>query len=191
MRSVTLIAFLVLLTANLRAQELKNPRFMFGIKLAGLSAHFKPSPHPHLYKGRIDKKGLFVLNQGVVLSVEYYFHNQMALRATQAFLWSDCAGRLHAASHIGLSFGHFFTLNHEVRMSFGPMFFYRKSWHQLPGYQDYGLFKLSKNEKWQRKFVWHGLELEYNYFKNNTAYNLAVLPGIPEVLAIAGGFKYR
>jgi len=166
-------------------------KFAFGIKYMGLSAHLQKSPHPQLYHNKLDKNGTLVWNHGLVLNFEYFLNEQLSIRASQALIFVDCANKFLGGSHIGLAYGYRFENSpHEARFSLGPIWFYRQSWKDLPGYKDTGLFTLSKNGKWQKKFVWHGAALQYNYWtENGYAYSLDVMPGIPELFTFAPGFR--
>lgn len=187
-----LLVILGLLFASLQgiAQEF-SPRFAIGVKYMGMTVHLKKSPHPHIYKWNFDKKGIGVWNHGLVLIAEYFVKPEVSFRLSQALIPYDCAGVFLGGTQVGLSYGKFIrTSPHELRITAGPMWFYRKSWKEIPGYIDEGLFKSSKNGKWQTKFVWHGGEVEYNYWtSNNQAFSMNWMPGVPELFTFAPGIK--
>jgi len=169
-----------------------QPQFSFGIKYMGLTVHLKKSAHPQLYKLKLDKKGYAVVNHGMVLIAEYFVAQNASIRFSQALVPFDCAGQFLGGSQIAFSYGRYISASpNEIRVSAGPMWFYRKNWQFLKGYVDDGLFKVSKNGKWQSKFVWHGGEIEYNYWlKSKQAFSLNWMPGIPELFTFAPGMKF-
>lgn len=168
-----------------------EPRFAIGIKYMGLTAHLKKSPHPELYKWNFDKKGYLVWNHGLVFIAEYFVNPEVSFRISQAVIPYDCAGTFLGGTQVGIGYGRFISQSpHEIRVTAGPMWFYRSSWKDLDGYVDEGLFKLSKNGKWQTKFVWHGGEIEYNYWTSqNRAFSVNWMPGVPELFTVAPGIK--
>jgi len=168
-----------------------TPKFAIGIKYMGLTTHLKKSAHPHIYKRKFDKSGFAVLNHGLVLNFEYFLAQNTSLKLSQALIPFDCANKFLGATQMGVSYGRFIAQSpNEIRITAGPIFFYRKSWKDLDGYVDDGLFSLNKNQKWQTKFVWHGGEIEFNHWYNeNSAFSLNWMPGIPELFTFAPGYK--
>jgi hypothetical protein len=181
----SLLVILLLIAPNLRAQ------LYIGVKLIGLSFHFKTSQHPHLFKRKLDKKGHFVINSGIALTFEYRFDPYMAVKFDQAFL-SDCAGKFAGASLLTLRTQAQLGKFGEGTIGMGPFFYYRRSWRTIEGYVDPGLFHLSKNGKWEAKFVWYGGELELNY-PLNASMDLStnILPAIPVMITIAPGLRWK
>jgi len=190
-RIVLLQILLLLLSGVASGNDDFHPRFSIGLKYTGLSIHLKKSEHPQLYRHNIDKAGYGVLTHGFIINLEYFLHNDLALRVSQGLVFFDCAGKFHGATQIALSHGYRPTNSaHEFRVAAGPILFYRKSWKSLPGYVEDGLFKESPNKVWQSKFVWHGAEIEYNYWQSpTTAFSLNWLPGVPEIFTFSPGIK--
>lgn len=190
-KRVVLLQILLLAAGIVSGHDAFQPRFSIGLKYTGLSIHLKKSQHPQLYRHSFDKAGYAVLTHGLILNFEYFLHNDLALRVSQGLVFFDCAGKFHGATQIALSHGYRLpNSSHELRLAAGPILFYRKSWKSLPGYVEDGLFKESSNKVWQSKFVWHGAEIEYNYWQNeNTAFSVNWLPGIPEIFTFSPGIK--
>lgn len=186
-------ALLVFASRQVSASTPPSVRFSIGIKYTGLSIHLKKSVSPQLYRHNLDKGGYVVFTHGLALNFEYHIYDDLALRVTQGMMFFDCAGKFHGATQIGLSHGYRPAQSaHEIRLAAGPIFFYRKSWKSFPSYIDDGLFKESKNGIWQTKFVWHGGEIEYNYwYQDQAAFSLNWLPGVPEIFMFSPGIKYR
>lgn len=177
--------FMFILVAQLQAQ------WFVGLKLVGLSIHFKQSPHPHLFLHKLDKNGHFVLNYGLAVTLEYRFHPYMAVKFDQAFL-SDCAGKFAGASLLTFRTQAQLGKFGEGTIGMGPFFYYRRSWQNLEGYVDTGLFRTSKNKRWETKFVWHGGEVEHNYpITPQMDLSTNILPGIPVLFVVTPGLRWR
>lgn len=171
---------------------MKAQQISIGIQFIGFSYHLKKNPHPHLYKRKLDKKGNFVLNLGLVLQFEYPLNNWASIKTQQAFLFQDCAGKFASMSHFGFYFREKFNNNHQGKIGIGPIYYSRKTWNNLKGYVNDINFKSSKNKKWQNKFIWFGGTLEHQYFLNkNTSISTTILPGIPEIISIAPGISFN
>lgn len=159
----------------------------------GLAFHPKKSSHPQLYKNRLDNNGHFVITKGVALTFDYNINKEFNLRFSQAVLFGDCANKTAGMTQLGFNVIYPIIENkHLLSACFGPMLFYRKNWNGLPGYVDENLFKQTKNKQTQYKFVWYGIHGDYNFAINNREYlSVSVLPGIPELIAIAPGVVYK
>lgn len=169
-----------------------HAQISFGIKFMGLSLHPKRSLHPHLYKRKLDRWGHGVVNMGVVFQVEYFVNEHVSIKYSQAIL-QDCAGKFAGLSHVGMRLGFFMDprQQHYASGGLGPTFFYRKNWTGMDRYVNTGLFETSKNGKWQSKFVLYGGEVEYSYYyADHSAFSTTIMPAIPELIAIAPGFKW-
>jgi len=190
--SLKFLLSLILLSLTLTSANAQSG-FSIGIRFMGLAFHPKKSPHPQLYKSRIDRNGHWVITTGLAVAVNYHLNNEVSLRFSQALLTNDCANKNAGMTQLGLNISYPFDNNkQELSACFGPMFFYRKSWNNLPGYIDEGLFKLSPGGKNQYKFVWYGIYGDYSIALNTrNAVSFSVLPGIPELIAIAPGMTYR
>jgi hypothetical protein len=168
-----------------------SAQWFIGVKVVGLSLHFKKSPHPQLYKGRIDKHGHLVMNYGIALTAEYRFHPYIGVKFGQAIL-SDCGGKFAGASMLTLRTQAQLGKFGEGSIGMGPFFYYRKTWKNMDGYVDQGLFKDSGNGRWQTKFVWHGGEVEHNYpINEHMDISTNVLPGIPVLFVVTPGVRWR
>src|SRR5215469_4452450 len=68
--------------------------FYVGVKFFGLSIHPKGDLHSHLMPLRLDERGVFVLNTGISMSIEYFFYkNIFSVKFVQG-LYADCAQKL-------------------------------------------------------------------------------------------------
>ena len=62
----------------------------------------------------------------------------------------------------------------------------------VSGYVDTKYFEGSPTDKWQRKFLWYGGELEYK-FALSPKLDIATtfVPGYPDLMALAVGLNYN
>ena len=64
--------------------------------------------------------------------------------------------------------------------------------YRLPGYVDTKYFEGSPTDKWQRKFLWYGGELEYKYaLSPKLDIATTFVPGYPDLMAFAVGLSYN
>lgn len=160
-----------------------------GIKVMGLTFHPKPSPHPQLYPNGWDAKGKWVQIGGLFITAEWEMvPNRLALHAAQG-LMLDCSNQFAGFSHIGVK-GLYRQGRHTLGASMGPSWFYRKTWLDIPGYVDEGLFAYNTN--WQHSFYWYAGSIEYDYRISPThSLSANLIPGWPEVMVFSGGVKHH
>ena len=109
----------------------------------------------------------------------------------------DCAGKFSGISHIGVDFhDRIIGLNsdtHRLSASFGPIFYYRKNWEKVSNYYpDEGFMKVGGNKAWERKFIWYGAQIQYDYYLNSTnAVSTNFLPGYPYIYTFMTGVQTR
>ncbi len=177
-----LFAFLTPLKSNAQMWSV-------GVYLNGLNIHLKRPVNGHLFHRILTKNKRLVYNLGMGIRVTYYFNNYAGITLMQALVPYDCGNKMFGMSQVGLSLSSAYWgyAPHELILMGGPVLFYRKNWNTLPDYKNDGLFKVSNNNIWQYKWVWHGGFIEYNYHYNkNNALGLYVIPGIPELISISG-----
>ncbi len=171
-----------------------SQQFSFGFQIIGLSVHLKKSKHSQLFKGKITHDGRVVVNGGVLFTARYHVNGFWGIQVSQALVARDCSGRFLGMTHLGI-FGkknEIWDSPNSVDVSFGPMFFYRQNWALLPGYMDEGLFKISENQQWMTKFVWHGGMVSYRRrLEPNRYFQLDMLPGFPELISIGPGMSFQ
>lgn len=168
--------------------------FSFGFQLIGLSVHLKKSKHPQLFKGKITKNGRVVLNGGVLLTARYHVNEHWGFQASQALVAKDCSGRFLGMTHLGgfIKKNDVWDSRNSLDISFGPMFFYRQNWALLPGYVDEGLFKISNNQQWMTKFVWHGGMVSWRrHMAEGKYFQMDMLPGFPELISVGPGMSFQ
>lgn len=160
-----------------------------GIKVMGLTFHPKPSPHPQLYPDGKDAQGKWVQIGGLFFTAEWeVVPNRIALHAAQGVML-DCGNQFAGFSHIGVK-GLLRHGPHTLGASMGPSWFYRKSWRDMPGYVDEGLF--AYNEKWQHSFYWYAGSIEYDYrLSEQNSLSVNLIPGWPEVFVASAGVKHH
>lgn len=160
-----------------------------GIKVMGLTFHPKPSPHSHLYPDGQDAKGKWVQIGGLFFTAEWEMvPNRLALHAAQGVML-DCGNQLAGFSHVGVK-GLVRHGAHTLGASMGPSWFYRKTWRQMPGYVDEGLFAFT--DMWQHSFYWYAGSIEYDYrLSEQHSLSLNLIPGWPEVFVASAGVKHH
>lgn len=160
-----------------------------GLKVSGLAFHPKPSPHASLYADKKDAAGQWVHVGGVMITAEWELWPGRAAISVAQGLLLDCANQWAGYTHVGVR-GVVRHGVHTLSAGIGPSWFYRKSWANLPGYVDEGLFR--QRGGWQHSFYWYGGYAEYDLALNNQQSLTAnLIPGWPEIFLFSGGIKQR
>jgi hypothetical protein len=162
----------------------------FTVKYFGLSMHLRQTPTPELFKNRLDRKGIAVLNFGGIVGYDRFVVRDVISVRVEQGLYADCASSMAGFTHLGWRGQIFRTGRHSLNGGFGPTLVYRRDWNRLPGYEDDGYFDRSGD--WQYKFYWYGGEFEYNYqLRGHYDLSLNLVPGIPELVSFGAGFRKR
>lgn len=190
MKTAALLLFFCLALATNAVSQ----RYSFGFQVIGLSYHLKKSKHPHLFKGKLTRNGRVVVNGGILFTVRFQADPRWGVQFSQALVARDCSGRFLGMSHVGV-FGtkkDLWGSRNSLDLSFGPMFFYRQNWALLPGYVNDGLFKISGNQQWMTKFVWHGGMVSWRYrLRPGEYFQVDMLPGFPEIISVGPGMSFK
>ena len=159
----------------------------------GLSFHpLSGRPNAKLMPNRLDPEAYFVVDLGALLSYEYFIIPEiLSVKGIQG-LYADCTAQLAGVTSIGLRARIFRIGRHRLYGGIGPTWIYRRNWYRLPGYVDTKYFEGSPTDKWQRKFLWYGGELEYK-FALSPKLDIATtfVPGYPDLMALAIGLNYN
>ncbi len=133
--------------------------------------------------------------RSVTFCFSYNLSPFIGIKAVQTLLINDCTGHFAGISHIGINFYddivNFKSEVHHGSFSFGPLFYYRRNWNKMEGYKtDEHFIHRSKNNVWERKFVWYGGQIQYDYYFNkHQAFSVNILPGYPYIYAISAGIE--
>ncbi|GHV76842.1 hypothetical protein AGMMS49942_16630 [Spirochaetia bacterium] len=182
-----IISFTFLSIINVSAQQ-----FTIGLKLTGLSIHPKGALNAHLMPYKLDKRAIFVINPGIVLSFEYFFYEDIASVKIEQAIYKDCCNQAAGFTHIGVRGRIFQIEKHSLNGGIGPTFIYRKNWYKLEGYNDaFDFFKGGDAKSdWQWRFIWWGGEFEYNYrLTETTELSFTIVPFIPELIELYFGTR--
>ncbi|NOQ72647.1 MAG: hypothetical protein GQ574_11625 [Crocinitomix sp.] len=186
----------ILLITFLFVSLIGKSQFTFGIKIGGLAFH-QQKVSPNYYSWSIDKKGRWVGYLGVSLTAGYQFNPYLGVKIIQTLMPYDCAGKFSGITHVGIDLhdriAGFKNEKHRLSASFGPMFYYRKNWIKVPNYYvDEGFMNTAENENWERKFIWYGGQIQYDfYYKENQAISTNFLPGFPYIYTFMTGIQTR
>jgi|GEM_PF-4910023 len=137
-------------------------------------------------------RGLLRVDLGALLSYEYFIIPEiLSVKGIQG-LYADCTAQLAGVTSIGLRARIFHIGRHRLYGGIGPTWIYRRNWYRLPGYVDTKYFEGSPTDKWQRKFLWYGGELEYKYaLSPKLDIATTFVPGYPDLMAFAVGLSYN
>jgi len=169
-------------------------QFTIGVKIGGIAFHQQPVS-PNYYKWSIDKNGRFVGFAGFSITAGYHFNPFIGVKVIQTILSYDCAGKFSGITHIGVDFHDDIigikNERHQLSASFGPLFYYRKNWKSVPHYYvDEGFMNPSKNDQWERKFVWYAGQIQYDFYWNpREAISTNFLPGFPYIYTFITGYQ--
>jgi len=195
MNKITEKLYCILLLAMFLSLSAKA-QFSIGISVSGIGYHPVVDSNEVFYKWKIDRKGKWIAYSAVAVFASYRFSDRLGVKIMQSFVFHDCAGKFAGISHIGLDFHDDFigwtNPAHQFSFSAGPLWYYRRNWTKLPGYQNNPSFiTLSQSKKWEHKFVWHGGQFEYvRHFSPQQALSINFLPGYPYLYTFGTGFKF-
>jgi hypothetical protein len=167
-------------------------KFAIGLKYFGVSIHPNGAINSRLMPLKLDDKGIFVLNLGITASIEYFPLDFLSIKVVQG-LYFDCLEKFAGFSHIGLR-GRFIKIGaFSVNGGVGPTFIYRRSWYEVPGYDDaFSFFNGTKDDEWQWRFIWYGGEIEFNNEINKSLeISVTFIPGYPDLMNFSFGLKYK
>lgn len=183
-----MLFFLVLISVYTYAND-----FSIGIKFFGLSIHPLGAKNTQYMPLKFDKRGIFVLNLGVEICVEYFIYKDIVSIKFIQGLYADCVQKLGGFTHVGLRGKIFEIGNHSLNGGIGPTFIYRKNWYALEEYDDsFSFFKGTPEDIWQWRFIWYGGELEYNYALNDKlSLSTSFVPGFPDLVSLSFGVRYK
>lgn len=174
-----------------------NAQFTIGVKISGLAFHPQKGQKENCYPLKLDQKGRFVGFVGVSFTTAYHFNDYLGLKMTQTFMPYDCAGHFASVTHIGVNLTDrivgWKNDDHRGSASFGPLLYLRKNWlNNNDCISEPGFMKPSKNKIWERKFVWYGGQLQYDYYyKSDQAVSVNFFPGHPYVYTFGVGQTFR
>ncbi len=170
-------------------------QFSIGFVIGGIGYHPKTDKNSKFYKWKIDKKGKFVGYSSISIITNYRCSQYFGFKVTHTKIFHDCAGKKAGVTHIGINLYDdvigWNNPSHEFSLSFGPLWYYRKNWTQEPEYQnDPNFIILLKNKLWERKFIWYGGTIEYNYnLLQGYSFSTNILPGYPFLYTAVFGVK--
>ncbi len=171
-------------------------QFTIGVKFGGLAFH-QQKVKPNYYSWNLDKNGRFVGYLGFSITAGYQFNPYLGVKVIQTILPYDCAGKFSGITHFGIDFYDrivgWKNNQHRGSVSFGPLLYYRKNWNKVVDYYvDDGFMKQSENGKWERKFVWYGGQIQYDYYLNEVrSISTNFLPGYPYIYTFMVGIQDR
>lgn len=168
-----------------------------GITFGGIGYHPQKSENSKFYKWKVDKKGHFVGFAGMTFNVSYRFNDYVGVKLIQSVVGHDCAGKFAGVTHVGVElYDDIIGLRdnrHDFSMSFGPMLYYRNNWSREPGYvNDPDFIRMSSNQKWERKFIWHGGQIQYDYrVTDQESFQVNFMPGHPYLYSFMAGYGLK
>lgn len=172
-------------------------QFSVGIKLGGIAFHPKNKVDGSFYKWKINKIGNLAAFSSITITAGYQVNDYWGIKFAQVIMFSDCAGKFAGITHAGLNLYDriigWHPNDHRLSLSTGPLFYYRKNWHEIKSYVPTpGFMRDRKNNGWETKMVFHGGQIQYDYYFNeNNAFSVNFLPGYPYIYAISAGWEYR
>jgi hypothetical protein len=175
------LLFLLILVCHQPGQA----QFSVGIAVGGIGYHPREDKNVEYYRWKIDRSGKLAGYAGVTFFATYRLNSYLGIKVLQSIVPRDCAGKFAGITHLGVNVYDdvigWNSARHEFSLSFGPFWYYRKNWRQLEGYaNDPDFIKMNADQNWERKFVWHGGQIEYLYrWKDHASLAVNILPGYP------------
>lgn len=175
--------------------QLGKTQLTLGIAIGGIGYHPKADNNSEFYAWKLSKSGKLTGFAGVTFSIAYRMNDYIGVKAIQTVIVHDSAGKHAGLSHLGINlYDDIIGLrskDFEASLSFGPMWYYRKGWVNIPQYaHDSTFMNLSDDQLWESKFVWHAgqIQLKAN-LTNNFDLTTNLFPGHPYLYAMAIGLE--
>ncbi|MFC2111102.1 hypothetical protein ACFLQ5_01480 [Bacteroidota bacterium] len=190
---IKIFLFLILLITS----KFAISQLSIGISLSGVGFHPIEDKYSQFYKWKIDKKGKFVGFSSVSFLFSYKINDYWGIKVMQSLVFYDCAGKFTGISHFGIDLHDdiigWKNPKDQFSLSFGPFWYYRRNWTKEPNYtNDPNFITLSQNGKWEKKFIWHGGQIEYVHtFNKNDNLSINFLPGYPYLYTLGMGTKLK
>ena len=178
---ILLIIHLLFSISSLFAQK-----FTVGVQFTGISIHPRGAAHSHLMPLKFDREGIFVLNPGIRINFEFFFHRDILSIKFAQGLFGDCTMSFAGFSHIGFRGRILNRENHTISGGIGPTFFFRRNWYRFDGYRGNDLFfRGSPEDRWQRRFIWFGGEFTYHFrLTNSSELAVSLIPFYPAIIQL-------
>ncbi|MBN1251882.1 MAG: hypothetical protein JXR51_10580 [Bacteroidales bacterium] len=140
------------------------------------------------YNRKLNEKGSFCLESGLIFSFEAYSNENTAIKFSQS-LFYDKLSQLSANTQIMIKFKLIKHFKNSLYVGIGPNFQLRKARNSINGYIDEAYYE-NLNDL-QYKISWLSAEIEYNYYLNKkTDLSISINHIQPKSIGLAVGLKY-
>jgi hypothetical protein len=158
------------------------------VKFMGLTYHLQGGKgYESLYPAKLDSKGYFVMNFGVIGGYDYFFQDSLWSAKIMAGIYRDCAGLTAGMGHIGLRFKALDIDGHVLYAGIGPTILIRDSWKRFTQYNA-DIYSSASDYEY---IVAPGIEVEYDWMiDKNNGFSLSTIPYIPISFNFFAGWKY-
>ena len=176
------------LCAVLLTVSMATAQSNISLAFTGFGFDFGKGENVRIYKRSIsDGKKNPVFEPGLRFAAEVYASPATSIKLAQTFRY-DVMERMSISTQLMLRFRVFRVYKHSVSLGVGPTAFYRRSWSNIDGYVDEGIYE---EGSWQHKIAWLSTEVEYNYIIGRfTDISFAMTHMQPKGLGFALGIKY-
>jgi len=132
----------------------------------------------------------FLFNVGVAANIDYSLNKYFFLRFTST-LYKDCAFVTAGGFHSGPRVQYSWTKN-RINLGVGPIFCFRKDWHQFKEYQGDDFYGDRVYGEWQYRFFPYAVELEYlRRINDHLEFQYSLIPGAPLIFTSLLGIRFR
>jgi hypothetical protein len=184
----------VLFPFRMSAQQVEStdvqiPRWYLSVQYLGITYHPNGGNTPEVYPLRLDNKAYLVFDVGVAANLDYRLNRYSFLRFTSA-LYKDCAFVTAGCAHIGPRLELNWAGN-SINAGIGPIFSFRRDWHQFEQYKDDEFYGNRVYHGWQYRFFPIAVELEYlRRINESMEFQWSVIPGGELILTSLFGIRF-
>jgi hypothetical protein len=168
-RLISPVFFILLLFAVI----ITNGQDRFGLYVCGVTIHAKGDPNAVLMPLKLSPKGIVIFNYGGVVHYKKYFHPRFSLDVVQS-IQADCALEFSSATTVSVGYDIIKKGPHRFIFALGPGFYIRESWEKYEEYIRVNDFTVSKNEKWEYKFIPVVPHIEYSFIPEGKSFGFTV-----------------
>jgi hypothetical protein len=193
LRSLVVLVLLLLVVVRAGGTEpgpTGNSPWYLSVQYLGITFHPGGGTTPEVYPLKFDKKAYLVVNAGLAANLDYSLGKNMFLRFTTT-LYKDCAFVSAGGFHLGPRVQYSWEKS-RINMGIGPIFSYRKDWHQFEQYTTDDFYGERVSGKWQYRLFPCAVELEYMHrINDHLELQYSLIPGGALVFTSLIGVRFR
>ena len=160
----------------------------YSVKAFGIGIHPFSDVNSDILTKKLDTKGQFAFEPGVILSTEFFLNSDMVSIKPMQSVYLDRMGKIAGFTHFGLRAYVYKQKKYSLVLGIGSCLFYRQDWSSIENYVNEDIY--TDFNDFQYKFFMLSGEIEYNYYLSKLNYFTVSANQIDlHAFALSVGFK--